>query len=1806
MLQTVDFETTTGYTLTGAQTSIIPGSDWWERALLSEVAPDNPLSGYQGSYFFYAEDTDNERTIDDPVYCTLNSVATTGYSNLTIKLLVAGNNSTNSNYEQEEYLRIQYAFDGGSFVTLSQFIASAPNVTFMSEDADADGITDGVGLSPAFAEFTYSIPNVGSSLQVRIMANIDQGREEVAFDNIRISGTPAGNAAPTASGFSTSTGPYQNQVYTFSTSDFGYADGDSDPIDHIRVTAVSVNGTLYVDADNGDDYDNGEELSNGGTISKADLDAGNLQYYTTTSISSSFTFDVNDGTDYSSSTYTATLNVIGLPTVSTTAISTFDATSATLGGEVTSDGGATVSERGIVYNTTGTPSILSDTKVSISSGTGIFSQSVSSLSPGITYYVRAYAINSVGTSYGGVKNFTTPKQSQTITFTPLSAVTYGNSDVNPGATASSTLSVTYSSSNTSVASIVNGQIHIVGAGSCTIYADQPGNATYNAATQISQGLTVNKATPTVTVWPAATGITYGENLSLATLSGGTASVAGSFAYDDNTITPNAGTYSADLTFTPTNASNYNTVAENINVTVAKATPTVTVWPAATGITYGENLSLATLSGGTASVAGSFAYDDNTITPNAGTYSADLTFTPTNASNYNTVAENINVTVAKATPTVTVWPAATGITYGENLSLATLSGGTASVAGSFAYDDNTITPNAGTYSADLTFTPTNASNYNTVAENINVTVAKATPTVTVWPAATGITYGENLSLATLSGGTASVAGSFAYDDNTITPNAGTYSADLTFTPTNASNYNTVAENINVTVAKATPTVTVWPAATGITYGENLSLATLSGGTASVAGSFAYDDNTITPNAGTYSADLTFTPTNASNYNTVAENINVTVAKATPTVTVWPAATGITYGENLSLATLSGGTASVAGSFAYDDNTITPNAGTYSADLTFTPTNASNYNTVAENINVTVAKATPTVTVWPAATGITYGENLSLATLSGGTASVAGSFAYDDNTITPNAGTYSADLTFTPTNASNYNTVAENINVTVAKATPTVTVWPAATGITYGENLSLATLSGGTASVAGSFAYDDNTITPNAGTYSADLTFTPTNASNYNTVAENINVTVAKATPTVTVWPAATGITYGENLSLATLSGGTASVAGSFAYDDNTITPNAGTYSADLTFTPTNASNYNTVAENINVTVAKATPTVTVWPAATGITYGENLSLATLSGGTASVAGSFAYDDNTITPNAGTYSADLTFTPTNASNYNTVAENINVTVAKATPTVTVWPAATGITYGENLSLATLSGGTASVAGSFAYDDNTITPNAGTYSADLTFTPTNASNYNTVAENINVTVAKATPTVTVWPAATGITYGENLSLATLSGGTASVAGSFAYDDNTITPNAGTYSADLTFTPTNASNYNTVAENINVTVAKATPTVTVWPAATGITYGENLSLATLSGGTASVAGSFAYDDNTITPNAGTYSADLTFTPTNASNYNTVAENINVTVAKATPTVTVWPAATGITYGENLSLATLSGGTASVAGSFAYDDNTITPNAGTYSADLTFTPTNASNYNTVAENINVTVAKATPTVTVWPAATGITYGENLSLATLNGGTASVAGSFAYDDNTITPNAGTYSTDLTFTPTNASNYNTVAENINVAVAKASLSATADDKVKNYGETNPVFTVAYSGFVGTDNETDLDTPPTAQCTAKQSSNVGNYQITVSGGTDNNYTFSYFDGTLTIDATTSITPTINTFKSAWPNPTSGLINIDKNFCAKVYKIYNITGSMVSNGKVINSIIDISDLDNGIYIIKINNTTYRIIKE
>ncbi|WP_343858626.1 Calx-beta domain-containing protein [Fulvivirga kasyanovii] len=123
------------------------------------------------------------------------------------------------------------------------------------------------------------------------------------------------NTPPTASSFTAANGPYENLTYTFSTSNFGYTDGDGDPLSHVLIESVPGAGTLYVDADNDDVYDGGEEVSVSDQVSKANLDAGNLQYIQNGSTNTSFQFEVNDGTENSTGNYIVTLNVSPVPTV---------------------------------------------------------------------------------------------------------------------------------------------------------------------------------------------------------------------------------------------------------------------------------------------------------------------------------------------------------------------------------------------------------------------------------------------------------------------------------------------------------------------------------------------------------------------------------------------------------------------------------------------------------------------------------------------------------------------------------------------------------------------------------------------------------------------------------------------------------------------------------------------------------------------------------------------------------------------------------------------------------------------------------------------------------------------------------------------------------------------------------------------------------------------------------------------------------------------------------------------------------------------------------------------------------------------------------------------------------------------------------------------------------------------------------------------------------------------------------------------------------------------------------------------------
>ena len=108
-----------------------------------------------------------------------------------------------------------------------------------------------------------------------------------------------------------------------------------------------------------------------------------------------------------------------VPVLVTTAVTAITGTTATSGGTVTSDGGEPVTSRGVVWGTSPGSSTYSATT---GSGIGTFSTNLKSLSAATTYYIRAFATNSIGTSYGNELNFTTASV-PTVTTTAISNIT---------------------------------------------------------------------------------------------------------------------------------------------------------------------------------------------------------------------------------------------------------------------------------------------------------------------------------------------------------------------------------------------------------------------------------------------------------------------------------------------------------------------------------------------------------------------------------------------------------------------------------------------------------------------------------------------------------------------------------------------------------------------------------------------------------------------------------------------------------------------------------------------------------------------------------------------------------------------------------------------------------------------------------------------------------------------------------------------------------------------------------------------------------------------------------------------------------------------------------------------------------------------------------------------------------------------------------------------------------------------------------------------------------------------------------------
>lgn len=183
----------------------------------------------------------------------------------------------------------------------------------------------------------------------------------------------------------------------------------------------------------------------------------------------------------------------------------------------------------------------------------------------------------------------------------------------------------------------------------------------------------------------------------------------------------------------------------------------------------------------------------------------------------------------------------------------------------------------------------------------------------------------------------------------------------------------------------------------------------------------------------------------------------------------------------------------------------------------------------------------------------------------------------------------------------------------------------------------------------------------------------------------------------------------------------------------------------------------------------------------------------------------------------------------------------------------------------------------------------------------------------------------------------------------------------------------------------------------------------------------------------------------------------------------------------------------------------------------TVPVNAGTYAVQVTV---NSANYQGTA-TASLVVAKANASVSI--SNTEQTYTGELRPIGVTTVPSSLPVTVTYNGSATVPvNAGTYPIQVTV---NSANY-TATKTGSLLVSKKQLDVTAQDKTRLYGTNNPELTLSYAGFVNGETVAVVDELPAASTTATSGSDAGQYAISVTGGSDNNYSLVLHPGTLTI--------------------------------------------------------------------------------
>ncbi len=722
-------------------------------------------------------------------------------------------------------------------------------------------------------------------------------------------------------------------------------------------------------------------------------------------------------------------------------------TSVTIGNKVDSIGGAAF------YNCTGLTKLTIPSSVtSIGNGafdscsnlTGVYCKGNApsggdlNLFAGNTQVIVYYLLGTTGWGevFGGRPSL--PEKSQTITFPILPDMSYGDADFAPGATSSSGLTVTYASSNTAVATIVSGKIHVTGVGVTTITASQTGNADWSAAPPIQRTLTVYKGDQEI-IFDALPGKVYG-NADFAPGATAASKLAVTYASSDPSVATIVSgkihiTGVGTTTITASQAGNtkWNAALDaDRELTVRKGSQVIN-FPALPGKGFGD-ADFAPGATASSKLAVIYASSDESVATIVadkihinGVGTSNITASQPGDSEWNPADAQRLLTVAKGTPVIT-WGNPAAIANNTPLSDTQLNA-TTNVPGEYSYDPSAgSTLPMGAHTLSVIFTATDAANYNNAQKTVSLKVGKGIQTIAFDALPDNKVYGDPdfpLVAAADSGLPVTYTSSKTSVATIVNGNSihitGAGTAIITASQKgNATWAAAVPVKQTLTVAKLEQTITFDNPLPDKVYGaaDFAPGATASSGLAVAYTSSEPSVATIVSGKihiiGCGTTTITAKQSGNANWNAAPDaSQNLLVNMGTPVVT-WANPAPIVFGKPLS-ATQLNAKANVPGKFAYDPGVSTKlNVGDNDLTVTFTPTDFKRYTDVMKTVSLTVNKVTPKLTITDLKQ--TYNADLRPVTVTTIPAGLAVDITYDGNLDAPtDVGSYAVAATVNDPNA-----------------------------------------------------------------------------------------------------------------------------------------------------------------------------------------------------------------------------------------------------------------------------------------------------------------------------------------------------------------------------------------------------------------------------------------------------------------------------------------------------------------------------------------------------------------------------------------------------------------------------------------------------------------------------------------------------------------------------------------------------------------------------------------------------------------------